>query len=133
MSGNAAASGPHRKTDRRILRTRDTLGDALFALMKEKSFDDISVQEVLDRAGVGRSTFYTHYRDKEDLLLSDLEDFFEIFSKALTRHGASTRRLAPVRELCTHMREAREFYTALVMSGKVNDAQTLGRGFFARS
>lgn len=126
-------AGSPKKMDRRILRTRDTLGDALVALMHEKSFDDITVQEVLDRAGVGRSTFYVHYRDKDDLFVSDLEDFLEMFSTALTRHGASTKRLAPVGELFTHVREAREFYAALVRSGKVNDVQTLGRGFFARS
>ncbi len=38
-----AGAGSHKKTDRRILRTRDTLGDALVALMQEKSFDDITV------------------------------------------------------------------------------------------
>jgi AcrR family transcriptional regulator len=43
---------PHRKTDRRVLRTRDTLGDALFALMQEKSFNEITVQDLLDRARV---------------------------------------------------------------------------------
>jgi len=91
------------------------------------------VQEVLDRAGVGRSTFYVHYRDKDDLFLSDVEDFFELVSTALTRHEASTKRLAPVREFFTHVRGAREFYAALVISGKANDVQTLGRGFFARS
>jgi len=47
------------------------------ALMHEKNFDDITVQNVLDRAGVGRSTFYVHYRDKEDLFLSDVEDFLD--------------------------------------------------------
>jgi AcrR family transcriptional regulator len=58
-----------------VLRTRDTLGDALVALMQEKNFDEITVCEVLDRAGVVRSTFYAHYRDKDDLFLSDIEDF----------------------------------------------------------
>ncbi len=131
IAGRANGSQP--KTDRRILRTRDTLGDALVALMHEKNFDDITVQEVLDRAGVGRSTFYAHYRDKDDLFLSDVEDFFEMFSTVLNRRSASLRRLAPVRELFTHVREAREFYLALVASGKINDVQALGRGFFARS
>ncbi len=128
-----SAPGSHVKTDRRILRTRDTLGDALVALMQEKSFDEITVQEVLDRAGVGRSTFYVHYRDKDDLFLSDVEDFFEAFSTALKRQGANAKRLAPVQELFTHVREAREFYAALVTSGKVNDVHTLGRGYLARS
>jgi AcrR family transcriptional regulator len=119
--------------DRRILRTRDTLGDALVALMQEKSFDEITVQDLLDRAGVGRSTFYVHYRDKHDLFLSDVEDFFEMFSSALKRAGAKPDRLLPVKELFTHIREVREFYSAVVQSGKMNDVQALGRGCFARS
>jgi AcrR family transcriptional regulator len=128
------SAGVHRgKTDRRVLRTRDVLGDALIALMHEKGFDEITIQDVLDRAGVGRSTFYVHYRDKDDLFLSDVEDFLEKLSTALKRHGASTQRLAPVQELFAHVREAREFYAALVRSGKVNDVLALGRGFFARS
>ncbi|MGA2981445.1 MAG: TetR/AcrR family transcriptional regulator [Terriglobales bacterium] len=123
----------HAKTDRRILRTRDALGDALVALMHEKNFDEITVQDVLDRAGVGRSTFYVHYRDKDDLFLSDVEDFLESFSSALKRQDASTRRLLPVQEFFTHIREVREFYAALVRSGKVNDVLALARGFIARS
>jgi len=96
MSGNVdgAKGGQLKKAaakvDRRIRRTRDTLGDALIALMQEKSFEEITVQEVLDRAGVGRSTFYAHYRDKEDLFLSDVEDFMEMMSTLLTR-GAGGR------------------------------------------
>src|SRR5207248_7071937 len=62
----------HRKTDRRILRTRDALGDALVALMREKSFHQITVQQVLDRARIGRSTFYAHYRDTDDLFVGDV-------------------------------------------------------------
>jgi AcrR family transcriptional regulator len=121
------------KTDRRILRTRDTLGDALVTLMQEKSFDDITVQDVLDRAGVGRSTFYVHYRDKDDLFLSDVEDFLEHCCSALKRQGASPQRLLPVQEFFSHVRDAREFYAALVRSGKVNDVLILIRGYFARS
>jgi AcrR family transcriptional regulator len=121
------------KTDRRIVRTRDTLGDALIALMQEKTFEDITVQQVLDRAGVGRSTFYAHYRDKDDLLLSDVEEFLEGFSKTLERQGASPSRLLPVQEFFTHMRDARHFHGVLVKSGKVNEVLALARGLFARS
>lgn len=127
----AAKSPP--KTDRRVLRTRDALGDALVALMHEKNFDEITVQNVLDRAGVGRSTFYVHYRDKDDLFLSDIEDFLELASSALKRQGASPKRLLPVQEFFTHIRDGREFYAALVRSGKINDVWALARGFFARS
>ncbi|HTC92359.1 MAG TPA: TetR/AcrR family transcriptional regulator [Terriglobales bacterium] len=127
------AAKPHRKTDRRIVRTRDTLGDALVALMHEKSFDEITVQDVLDRAGVGRSTFYVHYRDKDDLFLSDVEDFLESVAGMLKRQNASPKRLLPVQEFFTHIRDARDFHAALVTSGKANDVWALARGFFARS
>jgi AcrR family transcriptional regulator len=129
----AKTAKPRRKTDRRVLRTRDTLGDALVALMQEKHFDQITVREVLDRAGVGRSTFYAHYRDKDDLFLSDVEDFLASVSTALKLHEPNGKRLLPVREFFTHVREAREFYMALVRSGKMIDVQALARGFFARS
>lgn len=122
-----------RKTDRRIVRTRNALGDALIALMQEKNFGEITVQHVLDRAGVGRSTFYAHYRDKDDLFLSDVEDFFEMCSTMLKRNGASAKRLVPVREFFTHIRRVGRFHAAVVKSGKVSDVLALGQGFFARS
>lgn len=61
-------------TDRRIERTQKLLRDALHSLIREKDFDSIVVKEILDRANVGRSTFYTHFRDKEELLVSGIHD-----------------------------------------------------------
>src|SRR5262249_477652 len=52
-------------TDRRVVRTRQTLRAALIALLYERGWDAISVQDICGRAGVGRSTFYTHFADKE--------------------------------------------------------------------
>ena len=132
MSGNEANTGTF-QTDRRVRRTRDTLGDALIELMQEHPFESVTVQQVLDRAGVGRSTFYAHFRDKDDLFLSDVEDFFAGMATWLDRTGAAPERVVPVRELFTHVAEARTFYRALVTSGKVRDVFELGEGFFARS
>lgn len=120
------------KTDRRSRRTREVLGDALVGLMHEKPFQKIKVNEVLDRAEVGRSTFYSHYRDKEDLFLSDVDDFWETVSMKLSRNAEASRRVAPVRELFEHVGQAREFYAALVKSEKVHDVMDLGMGHFAR-
>jgi AcrR family transcriptional regulator len=63
------------KLDRRIVRTRQALRGALMDLVKEKSFEDISVEEITGRADVSRATFYLHYKDKEDLLL---DQFYEM-------------------------------------------------------
>ena len=89
---------PARKMDARVRRTRDALGDALVALMQEKDFSDITLQEVLARAGVGRSTFYVHFKDKDDLFMSDADEFFEAISMALVVHGDKSERVAPVHD-----------------------------------
>jgi len=56
------------KVDRRILKTQDALKKAVIELMTEKSFDDITIQDLSDRANVSRGTIYLHYMDKYDLL-----------------------------------------------------------------
>jgi len=120
------------KTDARVRRTRDALGDALVALMQEKPFDTITVQDVLDRAHVSRSTFYSHYSDKDDLLMSDADDFFERISMALSEHGDKSERVFPVQEFFTHIAEVQPFYKALVKSGQFQENMELARGHFAR-
>ncbi|MGN2635176.1 TetR/AcrR family transcriptional regulator [Nocardia takedensis] len=59
----------NRDTDRRVRRTRNLLNRALIELMLERGYDRISVADILERADIGRSTFYAHFRDKDDLLL----------------------------------------------------------------
>ena len=125
-------AGSKKKTDARVRRTRDALGDALIALMQEKPFDTITVQEVLDRAHVSRSTFYSHYSDKDDLLMSDAEEFFEAISMALSAHGDKSDRVFPVREFFSHLSDVQPFFKALVKSGKYQENMELARGHFAR-
>lgn len=121
-----------KKTDARVRRTRDALGDALVALMQEKPFDTITVQDVLDRAKVGRSTFYSHYSDKDDLLMSDAEEFFESVAMMLSVRGDTSDRVFPVKEFFSHITEAKQFVDALMSAGKFNDNMELARGLFAR-
>ena len=92
-----------KKEDRRVRRTRDKLGDALVELLVQKSFDEITVQDVLDRAGVSRSTFYSHFSDKNDLFFSDADEFLEGMATALSRFGDKSERVAPVQELFAHI------------------------------
>src|SRR5258708_19426815 len=91
-----------RSPDLRIRRTRGRLSDALVELMQEKPVDKVTVQEVLDRAGVGRSTFYLHYRDKDDLLLCVLEDGIEMSRTPFTRKKEKSLRVAAAMEFFAH-------------------------------
>lgn len=128
-----AATSPPKKLDRRVHRTRETLGDALVALVQEKPFNQITVKELLDRADVGRSTFYAHYRDKDDLFTSDVDEFLQWMSTTLLRSGESSRRIAPVREFFAHVAESRGLYDALVASGHIHEFLDLARSHFARA
>jgi AcrR family transcriptional regulator len=67
--------------DRRVQKTRTLLKEALISLIIEKGFEAISIQEILDRANVGRSTFYIHFENKQDLLHSCFEEFHKMFEK----------------------------------------------------
>lgn len=60
--------------DRRIVRTREAITYALFELVKERRWEKITVQQLLDRAQVSRSTFYAHYESKLDVLTSGVPD-----------------------------------------------------------
>ncbi|TIV70147.1 MAG: TetR/AcrR family transcriptional regulator, partial [Mesorhizobium sp.] len=62
-----------REIDRRAARTRRALHQALLALMLRKGYEALSVQDIIDEADVGRSTFYAHYTGKEDLLRSGFQ------------------------------------------------------------
>src|SRR4030095_3845389 len=61
-----------RTKDRRIQKTQNLLHDALASLIREKPYDSIVVKEILDRAKVGRSTFYMPFRDKDTMLVSGI-------------------------------------------------------------
>ena len=60
--------------DRRIQKTKGLLHEALFSLIVEKNYETIVVNDILDRANVGRSTFYSHFNNKDDLLVSGIQD-----------------------------------------------------------
>ncbi|HEV2460660.1 MAG TPA: TetR/AcrR family transcriptional regulator, partial [Ktedonobacterales bacterium] len=76
------------KQDRRSLRTRRLVTSALMELLLEKRFDAITVQDLLDRAGIGRSTFYAHYFDKDDVLAQIAEQMLETFRMRVAQDGA---------------------------------------------
>jgi AcrR family transcriptional regulator len=68
-------------TDRRVQKTLQLLQNALVELISEKGYDAVTIQEILDRANVGRSTFYAHFENKDHLLNSILIRLNEMFEQ----------------------------------------------------
>ena len=75
------------RPDRRTRKTRGQLRSALLALLKEKRYEDISVQDIIERADVARSTFYVHYVDKDDLLTGSQGVFAEHLGQQVMAHA----------------------------------------------
>jgi AcrR family transcriptional regulator len=109
-----------KKPDRRAVRTHRSLSGALVELVKEKRFDEITVQQVIDRADVGRSTFYSHFRDKEDLFQKDWERFLDDLAQQFDWDRAGRGRFVPVVHLFKHLQEFQTFYQSLVRSQKAD-------------
>jgi AcrR family transcriptional regulator len=123
---------PRPRSDPRARRTCQRLGSALVELIREKPIEAIRVQEVLDRARVGRSTFYVHYRDKNDLLFSQLAMFLEMMSTRLSVEREDSRRVVAIEEMFDHIGGQNRIYQALVESGQLEDFFDLAQDYFAR-
>ncbi len=67
--------------DRRIQRTRKLLSEALVSLIIEKGYEAVTIQDIIDRANIGRSTFYNHFENKEQLLFTGHATFKQILEE----------------------------------------------------
>ncbi len=101
--------------DRRVQRTRKVLQDALIELIVEKGFDKVTVQDVIQRANVGRSTFYSHFKDTEDLFLSGFENLWSLFESHLTSQSGTKADLWDLSlTMFQHAKNYTEIYKAVV-------------------
>ena len=116
----------HDKTDRRTQRTNHKLNAAMVELITEKRFDDVTVQNLIDRADVGRSTFYSHYRDKQDLFRKNWERFLEMLAQMIRWENAGKASFMPVAFLFEHLRNVQPFYRGLRRSGMLDSVYTSG-------
>lgn len=97
-------------TDRRSQRTRQQLIEALAELMRTKRYSAITVQEIADRANVGRSTFYAHFTDKDDLMVQGVRQMVGSLDPA---PAGPTNTLAPSLALFHHIAEGRNLRHSL--------------------
>jgi AcrR family transcriptional regulator len=101
--------------DRRASRTRRALADALIELGPKIGLDDLEVRTLALEAGIGRSTFYAHYADKDDFFVTSYGGMIAMCDGA-ARAKPGYRGVLPSLEVFTHMEEARAFALSLVLS-----------------
>jgi len=102
----------NRNQDRRSQRTRQLLSAAFVQLMREKGYSAITVSDLIERANIGRSTFYSHYRDKDDLFVHELDRVIAVLSSGVQNQDEMP--FFPSLGLFRHVREQYELYKALV-------------------
>lgn len=109
------------KVDRRIQRTRQLLQDALIALILEKGYDKITVKDIIDRANIGRSTFYAHYLDKDDLMESSVEKLKEEIEEHFISSGDADAQnmMMPSLVLFQHTQKQHHLYKAMIGGGGI--------------
>ena len=108
------------KQDRRSQRTRQLISSAMLELLSEKGYEAITVQDILERAGIGRSTFYSHYFDKEDVHASMMEQMLEGMALQLSQRNAG-REIIPSLELFQHIYRDRPHFQAVAGSGPAGE------------
>lgn len=108
-----------RRGDRRVQRTQQLLRAALLSLIEEKGFEALTVQDIIDRANVGRATFYAHFDNKEDLLVSGFDGLRAALKELqrqaqAQRYGPDEQLFAFSHEMFAHIAEYRRVFRAMV-------------------
>lgn len=106
-----------RKPDRRVEKSKRALAEALVRLMIDKGYEAITVADIAERANVGRSTFYAHYADKEDLLQEGLQGLRHHLTTTTPQRPSTDGPVHPALAfslpMLLHVQQARELFRAL--------------------
>ena len=109
----------NRPLDRRIQRTRQLLFDALMNLILEKGYEAVTVQDIIDKANVGRSTFYAHFENKDQLLYGSHQELNQMLFSV-----QNTKEEIDFLTLYTHAQE--HSHVAKAMLGKKGGELVIG-------
>ena len=109
--------------DRRQKKTRQAIYDAFTSLLEEKNYLNITVQDIIDRADIGRSTFYLHFETKDELMKAFCKDIFDhVFSNRPVKeksHDFSSNQddlKAELTHILYHLRESKSYLKKLLLS-----------------
>ena len=73
--------------DRRVKRTKSDVFDAFFQMVQSSRYDELKVVDIIEKSGIGKSTFYEHFSGKDDVLSQSLEGPMSVFARALAGNG----------------------------------------------
>ena len=109
--------------DRRQKKTRQAVYDAFTGLLEKKSYSNITVQEIIDRADIGRSTFYSHFETKDELLKALCTEIFDhVFSENLSRErthdfsGTEKNIEGEITHILYHLQDNRSYIRSILSS-----------------
>ena len=114
-----------RTDDLRVIKTRHAIKSAFFKLMKQKSFEKITVADITNLASINRGTFYSHYRDKYDLLekietdiLTDMSKFISLITAdALEKINISKEPLPHIVPMMAYIENNPDYFMILLETG----------------
>ncbi len=119
------------KRDRRITRTRALLRSALMELILETGYESITIQDITDRANLGRATFYMHYKDKEDLLLTSMREGYQALVEQIDNVHSTFDDPFPLRVVFDYAAANRDLFLVILYGAGKTIAYQQARDFIA--
>lgn len=107
--------------DPRVVRSLRAVGQAIGVVLEGGDFESVTVQQLLQLAGISRATFYAHYRNKEDALMGSVERMFDAFWRGFEGRAAPGGRVAPAAEFISHIAESPARLAALRAGGRLDE------------
>ena len=111
-----------KKKDLRIIKTQNLLYASLIKLMKDKSFEEIKVADICNEAYINRSTFYSHYNDKYELLVDFINELKNNLLSSLEKneHIVNTKDyyIEMIHLLLEHNESKKDIYSSILKSNR---------------
>lgn len=111
-----------KKTDLRVIKTKNLIYNTLIELMKDKTFEEIKVSDICNKALINRSTFYSHYEDKYDLLVDFINSLKNEFISELNKNNSKLNNkeyyIELIKIFLNHIEERKEMYASIIINNR---------------
>lgn len=111
-----------KKTDLRVIKTKNLIYNTLIELMKDKTFEEIKVSDICNKALINRSTFYSHYEDKYDLLVDFINSLKNEFISELNKNNSKLNNkeyyIELIKIFLNHIEERKEMYASIMINNR---------------